>query len=71
MGDRYIITVTCPDCGFIDDDVYYAPTCGFVDWECPKCNKKVDLEKLTGITYEDASNADMIEDIVDFYKEKM
>ena len=37
MGDRYILTVNCPKCGYEDDDVYYAPTCGIVDWECPKC----------------------------------
>jgi transposase-like protein len=67
MGDRYILTVTCPDCGFTDEDVYYAPTCDFVDWNCPKCGKNVDLEKLTGITYEDASNKDMIEDILDYF----
>lgn len=67
MRDRYILKVTCPDCGFVDDDVYYAPTCGFVDWTCPKCDKKVDLEKLTGISEEDASNKDMIEDILDYF----
>lgn len=25
MGDRYILTVTCPQCGRVDDDVYFAP----------------------------------------------
>lgn len=63
MGDRYFLQLTCPKCSFFDDDVYYAPTCGFVDWKC-KCGHVVDLEKHTGITYEDASNIDTIRDLV-------
>ncbi len=70
MGDRYILKQTCPKCGFYDDDVYYAPTCGFVDWTCPKCQTIVDLEKKTGISYEDASNADIIEALVKKGKNK-
>ena len=61
MGDRYIITVICPKCGYKDDDVGYAPTCGLDRWRCPKCRKKVNLEKYTGISYEDASNRYEIE----------
>jgi len=64
MGDRYFLTVECPKCCYKDDDVYYAPTCGFTEWNCPKCGECVDLEKLTGITYEDASNRDLIASIV-------
>lgn len=60
MGDRYILEIKCKKCGYFDDDVYYAPTCGIVDWICPKCKKEVDLEKLTGISYDDASNLDII-----------
>ena len=56
MGDKYILCVTCPTCGLIDNDVYYAPTCGFTDWECPECKTVVNLEKYSGISYEDASN---------------
>ena len=57
MGNRWILRVTCPECGFVDDDVYYAPTCGFVEWKCPKCGHVVDLQEETGISPEDASNA--------------
>ncbi len=64
MGDRYFLQLTCPKCGFFDDDVYYAPTCGFVDWKC-KCGHVVDLEEHTGITYEDASNIDLIRETLD------
>jgi len=70
MGDRYFLEVTCPKCGYRDDNVYFAPTCGFVNWDCPQCNTIVDLEKLTGITYEDASNADLLKEIVDSFKEE-
>ena len=60
MGDRFILTIVCPKCNHMDDDVYYAPTCGFVDWKCPKCGTTVDLEAVSGISYEDASNREEI-----------
>lgn len=63
MGTRYILTVTCPQCGLKDDDVYFAPTCDFVDWKCPECGHVVDLITLTGITSEDASNAVEIKEL--------
>ncbi len=65
MGDRYFLTVTCPQCKHTEDEVYYAPTCGFTDWDCPKCGAKVDLEKMAGITYEDASNREEIKEIAE------
>ena len=60
MGDRYILDVTCPACGRVGEDVPYAPTCGFTEHKCP-CGHVVDLEELTGISYEDASNRVEIE----------
>ena len=60
MGDRYILQITCPRCGTKDDEVYFAPTCGFTEWRCPNCKYQIDLCKYTGITYEDASNVDLI-----------
>ena len=63
MGDRYILEIVCPKCGDIDNNVYFAPTCGFEDWMC-KCGFNVDLYSYTGITYEDASNITIIEGIV-------
>ena len=64
MGDRFFLTVTCPECDLTEDDVYYAPTCGFTEWKCQGCGTVVDLEKLSGISYQDASNRDEIESIV-------
>ena len=69
MGDRYILTVTCPKCGVEDDEVYYAPTCGFNDWTC-QCGHVVDLATYTGITEADASNRDVLQGIVDKYTQK-
>jgi len=63
MGDRYILELTCKICGFKDKEVYFAPTCGFTEWTCPNCFSTVDLCELTGITYEDASNAAEIQKI--------
>lgn len=63
MGTRYFLTVTCPECGCVDDNVYYAPTCGFTEHTC-NCGHITDLEEHTGISYEDASNADLLVAIV-------
>ncbi len=63
MGDRYYISIVCPVCYF-KDTAYYAPTCGFIKWECINCNHIIDLEKLTGISYDEASNADLIERMI-------
>ena len=64
MGDRYILKVECPECGLNDDDVWYAPTCDVIEWVCPLCGHVVDLAKLTGISYEDASNRAAIEQLL-------
>ena len=63
MGDRYIIEIICSKCGLIDPEVYFAPTCGFTEWKCPKCKNKINLCEHTGITYEMASNSDVIESL--------
>ena len=63
MGTRWILEVTCPQCGFEDDDVPFAPTCDFVTWKCPECGFVVDLIAMTGISYEDASSADEIKEL--------
>jgi hypothetical protein len=64
MGDRYIITVVCPNCDTESEDVPFAPTCGFVDFTCPECGLVIDLEEYTGISYEEASNRAEIEAII-------
>ena len=63
MGDRFYINVECPKCGYCESDIYYAPTCGITKWKCEKCGNIVNLEEYTGISYEDASNRDLIETI--------
>ncbi|KKN00919.1 hypothetical protein LCGC14_1133020 [marine sediment metagenome] len=70
MGTRYILTVICPICKTEDSDVYYAPTCNFTTHTCSSCKHIVDLEKYTGISYEDASNATEIGAIVDSFLEE-
>ena len=70
MGTRWILTVVCPECGFEDDDVYFAPTCDFVIWKCPKCGFIVDLIEFTGISHEDASSAVEIAELCRKFKEK-
>lgn len=70
MGTRYILTEICPKCGFIDNDVYFAPTCGITNWTCPKCKTEFDLSILTGITEADASNLTEIERVCKEMEEK-
>ena len=63
MGDRYFLKMTCDRCGAMEEDVYFAPTCGFTTWKC-KCGNKIDLIEHTGITAEMASNKTEIEDAI-------
>ena len=65
MGDRYFLSIICSKCKYTDAEVYFAPTCGFVDWKCPKCKHVVDLVERTGITAEMASNAAEIKNMMD------
>lgn len=39
MGDRYELSLRCGGCGELDDDVYFAPSSGFLDFTCKKCKK--------------------------------
>ena len=64
MGDRYLVTIKCPKCGYTEGDVYYAPTCGFLTWRCPKCKRMVDLAVYTGISEAEASNKEKLERII-------
>ena len=58
MGDRYVLEIKC-ECGERDDDVYYAPTWGFITWKCPKCKKIIDLEEYSGIDAESCANTEV------------
>ncbi len=40
MGTRYYFDVKC-ECGQVDKNVYYAPTCGFLTHKCSGCSLKV------------------------------
>ena len=64
MGDRWFITVECPQCSHVEGDVYFAPTCDFTYWTCSECGYVLDLEQYTGITVEGASNAEEIADVM-------
>jgi len=55
MGDEFFLEITCPDCGRVDSDVCYAPTCDAIVHQCP-CGYVTNLAEYTGIRCEDASN---------------
>ena len=66
MGDRYYLDVTCPFCKHKQDGngdemfqgVWYAPTSGFMTYDCEKCGKTIDLEKYSGIDAEGTASTD-------------
>ena len=64
MGNRYFIDVQCPRCSYVNEDVYYAPTCCVTEHTCSSCGETINLAAYTGISAEDASNRDEIERIV-------
>jgi hypothetical protein len=40
MGDRYTLGgLTCGHCNAPQEEVYYAPSSGFLDHRCEKCGK--------------------------------
>jgi ribosomal protein S27E len=43
---EYFITVTCPTCHHIENNVLCDG--GFSDWTCPDCDTVVDLAEYTG-----------------------
>jgi len=69
MGDRYTLTVKC-ECGFVDDDAWYAPTCGAMNWECPKCKRVINLEKYSGIDAESCANTEFGAETIREFKKR-
>lgn len=66
MGTRYILPVVCPECG-LEDEAYYAPTCDFLTHRCFHCGHEIDLVELSGISYEKASNARELAQIINLF----
>lgn len=40
MGDRYILDLICDKCKKVNSNVYYAPSCDFIDFVCIFCGTK-------------------------------
>lgn len=75
MGDRYELNLKCAYCNSLQKEfVYYAPTCGFITFECDKCKKKNFINsnlkaiKIEEITYEEVYNC--VSDTTNFMDEK-
>ena len=45
MGTRWHLSLCCAFCGKENDDVYYAPTCGFLNFTCEYCGKENGIEE--------------------------
>jgi len=43
MGDRYVLSMDCPNCSFHDDEIYYAPSCEITTWVCHNCHHEFDI----------------------------
>jgi hypothetical protein len=53
MGDRFYFSGFCAYCSKFNDDIYFAPSCGFIVHDCEYCGKtnKINnfvLEKMIG-----------------------
>jgi len=49
MGNRYEIKkLKCAYCGFENEDIYYAPTCGILTFKCKKCGKVNFIKEIIG-----------------------
>jgi len=83
MGYRYELIKNCVYCKETNDDIYYAPTCGFLTFKCKKCEKEnfitsiFTIKKIEDITYDDiydsvsmASNI-MNEEQIESYAEEI
>ena len=63
MGDRYELVRACVYCGKVDDEIWYAPTSGFITFKCEKCHKEnfitsdLKVKKMEDMTYEDVYDA--------------
>lgn len=40
MGDRWTLALKCAHCEKLNEDVYYAPTCGFLNFTCEHCGQE-------------------------------
>lgn len=40
MGTRYFCQFRCSYCNTLNDDVWYAPSCGYFTFHCEKCGKE-------------------------------
>ncbi len=40
MGTRYYVHLNCAHCNKMNEEIYYAPTCGFVNFHCKVCGKE-------------------------------
>ena len=45
MGARWHLILRCAHCGKINDDVYYAPSSGFLNFTCEHCGKISGIEE--------------------------
>ena len=63
MGERIILIRDCIYCGKTNDEIYFAPTCGFFTFKCEKCKKfnfiTIDLKvkKVEDVTKDDVHQA--------------
>lgn len=63
MGDRITLIRDCIYCGHANDDIYFAPTCGFLTFKCEKCKKEnfittdLEVKKIKNVTERDVYQA--------------
>ena len=63
MGDRYELDLKCAYCKKMNFDIWYAPTCNSLTFECDKCKKtnfitiNFTAKKIEEVNYNDVYDA--------------
>ena len=63
MGDRFYADVKCYNCGKVNENVYYAESCGFDYFTCYSCRTLNSIAiRLVGVPYREPKDEDNSDD---------
>ena len=64
MGDRYELELHCAYCNELNEDVWYAPTCGFNTFTCSNCKKTNFIKDFKAVKTDDITADDLFDDFM-------
>ena len=65
MGDRYELDLNCAYCKELNKDIWYAPTCGAISFNCSKCKKENFIKEFQSIKAEEVTSEDLFDEFMD------